>query len=169
MKDFVKMTLAVICGLFIMGIIGSILFFGCIGAVASLGSSTPVMPRSGVLLMDLGKVAMSEQTQEVNPMAVLQGDETQSIGLWDAVQSIKAAAAGFRKMEADRHRHRLRMDILVLQAGTAAAAGNLPELGMPAAEPGIRLAAAGQAAGMCRPAELQDCQPYGQEAGWHWQ
>ena len=76
-----------------MGIIGSILFFGCIGAVASLGSSTPVMPRSGVLLMDLGKVAMSEQTQEVNPMAVLQGDETQSIGLWDAVQSIKAAAA----------------------------------------------------------------------------
>ncbi len=93
MKDFVKMTLAVICGLFIMGIIGSILFFGCIGAVASLGSSTPVMPRSGVLLMDLGKVAMSEQTQEVNPMAVLQGDETQSIGLWDAVQSIKAAAA----------------------------------------------------------------------------
>ena len=93
MKDFVKMTLAVICGLFIMGIIGSILFFGCIGAVASIGSSTPVMPRSGVLLMDLGKVAMSEQTQEVNPMAVLQGDETQSIGLWDAVQSIKAAAA----------------------------------------------------------------------------
>jgi signal peptide peptidase sppA, 67K type len=43
--------------------------------------------------MDLGKVVMTEQTQEMNPMAVIQGDETTSIGLWDAVQSIKAAAA----------------------------------------------------------------------------
>jgi signal peptide peptidase sppA, 67K type len=43
--------------------------------------------------MDLGKVVMTEQTQEMNPMAVIQGDETTSIGLWDAIQSIKAAAA----------------------------------------------------------------------------
>ena len=43
--------------------------------------------------MDLGKVVMTEQTQEMNPMAVIQGDEATSIGLWDAVQSIKAAAA----------------------------------------------------------------------------
>ena len=33
MKDFVKMTLAVICGLFIMGVVGFILFFGFVGAV----------------------------------------------------------------------------------------------------------------------------------------
>lgn len=87
------MTLAVLCGLFIMGILSPVMFFSCAGALASLGSSTPVMPRSGVLNMDLGKVVMTEQTQEMNPMAVIQGDETTSIGLWDAVQSIKAAAA----------------------------------------------------------------------------
>lgn len=87
------MTLAVLCGLFIMGILSSVMFFSYAGALASLGSSTPVMPRSGVLNMDLGKVVMTEQTQEMNPMAVIQGDETTSIGLWDAVQSIKAAAA----------------------------------------------------------------------------
>ena len=59
MKDFVKMTLAVVCGLFIMGIIGFFLFFSMIGAVASLGSSAPVMPRDGVLLMDMSKVALA--------------------------------------------------------------------------------------------------------------
>ena len=93
MKDFVKMTLAVICGLFIMGFIGFFLFFGFIGALASIGSETPVIPRSGVLNMDLSKIAMTEQTQDVNPMARLQGDETTSVGLLDAVRAIKAAEA----------------------------------------------------------------------------
>ena len=93
MKDFIKMTLAVICGLFIMGIIGSFLFFGFVGALASLGSSTPVLPRSGVLDMNLSKISLTEQTQEANPMSRLQGDETTPTGLWDAVRSIEAAAA----------------------------------------------------------------------------
>ena len=91
MKDFVKMTLAVICGLFIMGFIGFFLFFGFIGALATIGNETPVIPRSGVLDMDLSKIAISEQTQDVNPMARLQGDETTSVGMWDAVRAIKRA------------------------------------------------------------------------------
>ena len=91
MKDFVKMTLAVVCGLFIMGIIGFFLFFSMIGAVASLGSSAPVMPRDGVLLMDMSKVALAEQTTEADPMQVIQGNATQTIGLWDAVKAIKSA------------------------------------------------------------------------------
>lgn len=93
MKDFVKMTLAVICGLFIMGVVGFILFFGFVGALASLGNETPVIPRSGVLDMNLSKIILAEQGQEINPVAIMQGDETKTIGLWDAVQSIKAAAA----------------------------------------------------------------------------
>lgn len=93
MKDFVKMTLAVICGLFIMGVVGFILFFGFVGALASLGNETPVIPRSGVLDMNLSKIILAEQGQDVNPIAIMQGDETKTIGLWDAVQSIKAAAA----------------------------------------------------------------------------
>lgn len=91
MKDFVKMTLAVICGLFIMSFIGMLMFFSFAGAVAALGSGTPVIPRSGVLLLDMSKLAVTEQTQDVNPMATLQGDETASVGLWDAVRAIKAA------------------------------------------------------------------------------
>ncbi len=91
MKDFVKMTLAVICGLFIMGFIGFFLFFGFIGALASIGNETPTIPRSGVLDMNLSKIVMSEQTQDVNPMARLQGDETTSVGMWDAVRAIKRA------------------------------------------------------------------------------
>ena len=45
------MTLAVMCGLFIMGIIGFFLFLSMIGAVAYFGSRAPVMTRDGVLLM----------------------------------------------------------------------------------------------------------------------
>ena len=91
MKDFVKMTLAVICGLFIMGIAGSILFFGIVGAFASLGNETPVIPRSGVLNIDLSNVAISEQTKELDPMSRLKGDDAESVGLLDAVMAIKAA------------------------------------------------------------------------------
>lgn len=91
MKDFVKMTLAVVCGLFIMGIIGFFMFFGFIGAVASLGNSTPVMPREGVLLMDMSKSAMAEQSSEMDPMAAIQGDDTRKVGIWDAVRAINAA------------------------------------------------------------------------------
>ena len=81
MKDFVKMTLAVICGLFIMGVVGFILFFGFVGALASLGNETPVIPRSGVLDMNLSKIILAEQGQEINPVAMMQGDETKTIGL----------------------------------------------------------------------------------------
>lgn len=93
MKDFLKMFLAVICGLVIMGVIGFMLFFGMIGALASFGSETPVIPRSGVLDMDLSNVSMSEQAQDIDITARLKGDESMSIGLWDAVRTVKAAAA----------------------------------------------------------------------------
>ncbi len=93
MKDFLKMFLAVICGLVIMGVIGFMLFFGMIGALASFGSETPVIPRSGVLDMDLSNVSISEQAQDIDITARLKGDESVSIGLWDAVRTVKAAAA----------------------------------------------------------------------------
>ena len=93
MKDFVKMTLAVICGLFIMGIIGFFMFFGFIGTMATLGSGTPAIPRSGVLFMDMSKIAISEQTKETDPMSMIKGEDTRIIGLWDAVQAIGKAAS----------------------------------------------------------------------------
>ena len=101
MKDFVKMVLAVICGLFIMGIICFILTFGMIGSLAAAGSSKPVLPKSGVLKIDLSKVVLGEQTQEANPFSnmdptsLLMGgdmDSSDILGIWDAVQAINAAA-----------------------------------------------------------------------------
>lgn len=101
MKDFVKMVLAVICGLVIMGIISFFLTFGMIGSLAAAGSSKPVLPKSGVLKIDLGSLVIGEQTQEANPFGNLDptslimgsGMETPDIlGIWDAVQAINAAA-----------------------------------------------------------------------------
>ena len=101
MKDFVKMVLAVMCGLVLMGIICFILFFGMIGSMAAAGNSKPVLPKSGVLKIDLGKMVIGEQTQEANPFgdldptSLLMGGGTDSrdiLGIWDAVQAVNAAA-----------------------------------------------------------------------------
>ena len=93
MKDFVKMTLAVICGLVIMGILVFILGFGMLGALLAAGSSTPVLPKSGVLVMDMSRFVIGEQSQESNPLSSFSGSgELQTIGIWDAVQAINSAA-----------------------------------------------------------------------------
>ena len=49
MKDFVKMVLAVLCGLFIVWILGFIFLLGMAGSAALSGGSKPVLPREGVL------------------------------------------------------------------------------------------------------------------------
>lgn len=93
MKDFVKMTLAVICGLFIMAVIGFFLFFGMIGALASAGSSSPVLPREGILDVNLSDFTLGEQSMEGMP-DITSGSfsSTPVIGVYDAVQAINAAA-----------------------------------------------------------------------------
>ena len=101
MKDFVKMVLAVICGLFIMGIICFILTFGMIGSMAAAGSSKPALPKSGVLKIDLGDLVIGEQTQEgspfgnMDPSTLIMGGSMETpdvLGIWDAVQAVNAAA-----------------------------------------------------------------------------
>ena len=44
MKEFVKMVLAVICGILILSIVSFFLTFAMIGAVAAAGSGKPVLP-----------------------------------------------------------------------------------------------------------------------------
>lgn len=93
MKDFVKMTLAVICGLVIMGVLLFVLGFGMLGALLAAGSSTPPLPKSGVLVMDMSKFVIGEQSQDSNPLASISGGgDIQTIGIWDAVQAINSAA-----------------------------------------------------------------------------
>ena len=96
-KEFVKWVLAVLCGLFVWGIVKFFMFFMMLGSMIasasslSGGSSSP-LPKEGVLLMDMSKLAVTEQTQENNPLSSFQGDETSPVGIWDAVTAIHKAA-----------------------------------------------------------------------------
>lgn len=93
MKDFVKMTLAVVLGLFIAGL--AMFFFSLmmIGSLAALGSSQPTMPKEAVLTVDMSTFVLSEQTQETDPLASLQGGESRSyLGILSAVRAVNAAA-----------------------------------------------------------------------------
>ena len=99
MKEFVKMVLAVLCALFIAGILCFLLTLGMIGSMAAMGSAKPVLPRNGVLDLNMADFVLGEQTQDdpmaslaaVNPLA--NGDATATIGLHDAVLALEAAAA----------------------------------------------------------------------------
>ena len=63
MKEFVKMMLAVICAFFLMQIVGFFLLFAMVGAM-SLGGNKTVLPREGVLDIDMSQFNLAEQTQE---------------------------------------------------------------------------------------------------------
>ena len=92
MKDFVKMVLAVICGMIVLSIISVIFSLLFLGAMIAAGSSQPAIPKSGVLKLDMTKIAVAEQSQASNPLNSLQGINTKTIGLWDVVQAINTAA-----------------------------------------------------------------------------
>lgn len=93
MKDFLKMTLAVVVGLILVGMIGMMLCFGLVGSLAAVGSVQPALPKSGVLTIDMSRVVIGEQSRESNPIESLYGPGmVEVVGLWDAVQAINYAA-----------------------------------------------------------------------------
>lgn len=96
-KEFVKWVLAVLCGLFIWGIVKAIMFFMMLGSMVAVagsisGGSNVALPKEGVLLMDMSKFTISEQTQESNPLSSIQGNDIAQVGLRDAVTAIHKAA-----------------------------------------------------------------------------
>ena len=95
MKEFFKMVLAVICGLFLAGIIAFILSIGFVSSLAAAGSATPVIPKSGVMVIDMSKINITEQSAPSAPdvMTLVSGGSMyENIGLWKAVQAINKAA-----------------------------------------------------------------------------
>lgn len=93
MKEFVKMTLAVICGFIVISFICVFLTIAVIGGIAAAGSATAPIPSSGVLKIDMSKIIITEQGESaLNPMAVVQGTAIDDIALLDAVNAVKAAA-----------------------------------------------------------------------------
>ena len=93
MKEFLKMTLAAIVGFLVVNVVLLFFSFALLGSLAALGSSQPVMPRTAVLTLDMSRVAVSEQTTELDPISQIQGNDISVIGIWDAIQAIDAAAA----------------------------------------------------------------------------
>ena len=94
MKNFVKMTLATLTGLLLFGAIATIIFGGVIGAVATLGKTQPIMPAKAVLTMDMSTIMLTEQTQEADPLSLIQGNslDISSLGIYSAIKAINTAA-----------------------------------------------------------------------------
>jgi protease-4 len=93
MKEYIKMTLATITGLFLFGFVAIFLFAGMIGAIAAAGDTTPVMPKEAVLKIDFTGMSLAEQTTEADPLAMLQGGEQVTpVGIYSAINAINAAA-----------------------------------------------------------------------------
>lgn len=95
MKQFVKMMLAVVCGILVTFFVIFFLMSSMLSSLSSAGSAQPVLPKSGVLVIDMSKITLAEQAGEPDVMSMIQsgGQMTQSIGLWKAVQALNAAAA----------------------------------------------------------------------------
>lgn len=92
MKDFFKITLAVIVGCLILGIVKFFIFFGVVGSLSLLGKSEPVMPGSAILRIDFSEMQLAEQTQDMSLMAGIAGTQTKVTGILDAVRAIENAA-----------------------------------------------------------------------------
>ena len=92
MKQFIKTVLAVICGLIIFNLILFMFGMAFIGAIAAAGKSASGLPKEGVLYMDMSQFSIADQESMPDPMSLIQGGSTTTIGIWKAVQAINAAA-----------------------------------------------------------------------------
>lgn len=102
--EFFKWVLAVICGLFVWGLVKAIFFIMMIGSLASSATSSSgssaLIPKEGVLLMDMSTLIITEQTTEGMPTMSLNslsglgsGTMIAPVGVYDAVRAIHTAAA----------------------------------------------------------------------------
>lgn len=93
MKEFVKMTLATLAGLFLFGFVAMFMMFAMIGALAAMGDTQPVMPREGVLQINMSSMTLAEQTTEADPFASISGEQVITpVGIYSAIRAVNAAA-----------------------------------------------------------------------------
>ena len=85
MKKFLKMMLAVICGILVLWIIAIMVF----SMIAAAGTKTQVVPSEGLLKVDLSKVAIDEQANEAFTFGAAQSTP---MGLYQAVRALEVAA-----------------------------------------------------------------------------
>ena len=88
MKKFLKMVLAVICGIFLLNVLTIAVFAGL------AGGSNPSVPSEGVLKIDMSRIVIAEQSQESDPLAMIQagGKQIVTLGIHEAVSAVGKAA-----------------------------------------------------------------------------
>jgi len=90
MKQFFKMTLATICGIAIFLVITGFFFvISLAGMIASDTASTKVKDNSVFVIKLSGSI--NERGEDLDPMAVLMGEENQNMGLDNLISSIRKA------------------------------------------------------------------------------
>ena len=94
MKDFFKVALATVVGLALFCTIGFFLFISTLGAIAGLSETKPTVPSSAILSIDLSKIIISEQSQDIDALSVLKGNgmDISSLGIHDIIKTINTAA-----------------------------------------------------------------------------
>lgn len=93
MKDFLKITLAVIFAMIIVTILSFAVLAGAAGSMSMSGKSYSAIPSEGVLKIDMSSMVVAEQPEESNPIAMVRSGETFDVlGLWDCVCAINKAA-----------------------------------------------------------------------------
>ena len=92
MKEFLKTTLAVICGILVTTVVLFFIMAGIFGSMLTLGSYTPSIPKQGVLKIDMSRIVLGEQTAESDPLTSLTGSGSSTIGILDAVRAVKLAS-----------------------------------------------------------------------------
>ena len=91
MKDFLKYTLATICGIILVGVVCTILFFISIIGLAVSGSKSTKVEANSVFVLKLNG-SIQERGDEDSPLSALMGQvDMEMMGLDDIVASIKKA------------------------------------------------------------------------------
>ena len=86
------MVLAVVFGLILTAVM-LFMFFGGLMSSLTPSNASSSLPKSGVLAIDMSKIAIAEQSAEPDVMTMVQGGASIStVGLWQAVSAINKAA-----------------------------------------------------------------------------
>ena len=93
MKNFFKTALAACVGMLIFCAFSFFCFIWFIQALVLLGNQQAPVPDSAVLTLEMSTVILAEQTQELDPLTLLQGNSmnVSILGIYDAIQAINMA------------------------------------------------------------------------------
>ena len=91
MKDFMKYTLATICGIVILSVIAGIMFMISIAGMIASGSAGKKAEKNSVFVLKLDGT-VSERAEEGGPMSMLMGQaDMENMGLDDIISAIRKA------------------------------------------------------------------------------